>query len=141
VIRTSTPADLPGVAQVWAACGRDALPGAELAAVLAHAPELLLVAEDPDTGIVGVVLGTSDERRGWIHRLAVLPTHRRRGLAGGLVEELERRFAARGLSRVNLLVMPEDEPALRFWAGRGYLSCPDVLHTRPLPGAGAVQRS
>ena len=132
MIRTFAPGDLPEVLDVWRAGGRDPLPAAELDAVAAHAPELLLVADEPGAGVVGVVVGTTDARRGWIHRLAVLPAHRRRGLAGALVAELERRFTARGLTRVNLLVLPGDEDAQRFWARRGYASCPDVLRTRDL---------
>lgn len=137
MIRTFAPADLPAVQAVWAACGREPLPADELAAIRGHAPELLLVAEVAD-GIVGVVVGTTDARRGWIHRLAVLPAHRRRGLAAALVAELEGRFAGRGLPRVNLLVMPENEAGRRFWARLGYLSCPDVLCTKPLPSSREV---
>lgn len=133
VIRAVAEADLPAVREVWRVCGRDALPDVELDAVRANAPELLLVADDPGAGVVGVVVGTTDARRGWIHRLAVLPGHRRGGLATALVTELERRFAARGLTRVNLLALPEDEDAQRFWARRGYAACPDVLRTRALP--------
>lgn len=131
VLRTFSPADLPAVQRIWQACDRDPLPGPELAAIRANAPELLLVAEVDDQ-VVGVVVGTTDARRGWIHRLAVLPGHRRRGLAAALVAELETRFAERGLPRVNLLVMPDNEDGLRFWTRLGYLSCPDVLCTRPL---------
>ncbi|MFG1901422.1 GNAT family N-acetyltransferase [Micromonospora carbonacea] len=46
--------------------------------------------------VVAVVLGTYDGRRGSILRLAVHPAYRRRGIASGLVDELERRWAARG---------------------------------------------
>jgi ribosomal protein S18 acetylase RimI-like enzyme len=132
VIRTLLPADREAVREVWRVCGSDALPDDEWYVVLANAPELLLVADEPGTGVVGVVVGTTDARRGWVHRLAVLPAHRRGGLATALVVELERRFAARGLTRVNLLVLPANDAALRFWARRGYASCPDVLHTRAL---------
>jgi ribosomal protein S18 acetylase RimI-like enzyme len=133
VIRSLVPADRPAVVEVWRVCGRDPLPPEEVAAVRANAPELLLVGDEGPAGVVGVVVGTSDGRRGWIQRLAVLPGHRRGGLGGALVAELERRFAARGLTRVNLLALPGDEDAQRFWARRGYAACPDVLRTRALP--------
>ena len=132
MIRTLLPADREAVREGWRVCGSDGLPDDEWRAVLADAPELLLVADEPGTGVVGVVVGTTDARRGWIHRLAVLPAHRRNGLATALVGELERRFAARGLTRVNLLVLPGNDDGLRFWARRGYVACPDVLHTRAL---------
>ena len=131
VIRDFDWPDLPGVAAVWRAAGRDGLPEEELRATLAHGPGLMLVAE-VDGGVVGVVLGTFDGRRGWVHRLAVHPAHRRAGLASALVGELEQRFRDRGAPRVNLLVMPDNADGLAFWQRLGYLPCPDVLCTKPL---------
>ena len=131
VIRDFDWPDLPRVAAVWRAAGRDGLPEEELRATLAHGPGLMLVAE-VDGGIVGVDLGTFDGRRGWVHRLAVHPAHRRAGLASALVGELEQRFRDRGAPRVNLLVMPDNADGLAFWQRLGYLPCPDVLCTKPL---------
>ncbi len=126
--------DYDAVAAVWTAAGRDVLPRAELAATLTREPQLFLVAE-AGRAVAGVVLGTYDGRRGWILRLAVDPAHRRRGVASRLVAELERRFAALGCPRINLLVMPENEAGLRFWQALGYLPMPDVLCSKPLPAA------
>lgn len=124
-------ADYPAVAEVWRAAGRDVLPEKELRATLAHGPGLLLTAR-VDLGIAGVVLGTFDGRRGWIHRLAVHPRHRRAGLATALVRELEQRLHARGAARINLLVMPDNAEGLAFWQRQGYLPCPDVLCSKPM---------
>lgn len=132
LVRTFSWSDHPAVVEVWQAAGRDLVPEAELRSALGVTPDLLIVADAPGHGIVGVVLGTFDGRRGWIHRLAVHPDHRRRGVAGDLVDELERRLAARGAPRINLLVMPDNASGLRFWASRGYVACPDVLCTKPL---------
>ncbi|GAA1363697.1 GNAT family acetyltransferase [Catellatospora chokoriensis] len=123
--------DYDAVVAVWAAAGREVVPRAELAAKLTRDPELFLVAE-ADADVAGVVMGTYDGRRGWILRLAVRPEHRRRGIAGQLVGELERRFRLLGCPRVNLLVMPDNEAGLRFWQALGYLPMPDVLCTKPL---------
>ena len=105
----------------------------ELRGTLKHGPDLLLVADDVGAGVVGVVLGTFDGRRGWIHRLAVHPDHRRKGLATSLVGELEQRLATRGARRINLLVMPDNSDGLRFWQRLGHISCPDILCTKPMP--------
>ena len=124
-------ADFDAVTEVWATAGRDVLPRAELEVKLVRDPELFLVAES-GAEIAGVVLGTYDGRRGWILRLAVHPAHRRRGIATGLVRELETRFRALDCPRVNLLVLPDNEAGLRFWRELGYLPCPDVLCTKPM---------
>lgn len=126
--------DFDAVAAVWTAAGRDVLAQAELRAKLTRDPELFLVAEARHD-VVAVVMGTYDGRRGGILRLAVHPAHRRRGIATRLVDELERRFQRMGCPRVNLLVMPDNATALRFWQGLGYLPCPDVLCSKPIPGA------
>lgn len=151
MIRRFAWADYDDVVAVWAAAGRDVVPRAELEAKLTRDPELFLVATTRDgsvpgspatpsaraesfpAGIAGVVMGTFDGRRGWILRLAVHPAHRRQGIATGLVAELEKRLRAIGCPRVNLLVMPDNEAGLRFWRSLGYLPCPDVLCTKPLP--------
>ncbi|WFE53733.1 GNAT family N-acetyltransferase [Micromonospora sp. WMMD1155] len=123
--------DYDRVAALWTAAGRDVLTRAELTAKLTRDPQLFLVAE-VDRTLVGVVLGTYDGRRGMILRLAVDPAYRRRGLARLLVAALEERLAALGCPRVNLLVLPQDTGALRFWRALGYLPQPDVLCTKPL---------
>ncbi len=123
--------DYDAVVAVWAAAGRDIVPRAELEAKLTRDPELFLVAEAP-AGVVAVVMGTYDGRRGWILRLAVHPAHRRQGLATRLVDELEKRFALLGCPRVNLLVMPDNTAGLRFWRALGYLPQPDVLCTKAM---------
>lgn len=124
--------DYDAVVAVWTAAGSDVVPRAELAAKLTRDPELFLVAE-ADHDVVAVVMGTFDGRRGWIVRLAVHPAHRRHGIAGHLVHELENRFRLLGCPRVNLLVLPDNAVGLRFWQTQGYLPMPDVLCTKPLP--------
>ncbi|WP_328471477.1 GNAT family N-acetyltransferase [Actinoplanes sp. NBC_00393] len=131
-IREFQWSDYDTVAAVWAAAGREVVPRAELAAKLTRDPELFLVGLSDDA-VVAVVMGTYDGRRGWILRLAVDPSHRRRGFASRMVAELESRLQKLGCPRVNLLVMPDNEAGLRFWQALGYLPMPDVLCTKPLP--------
>jgi ribosomal protein S18 acetylase RimI-like enzyme len=132
VIRDFTWPDYGVVSALWQRTSRGVLPEEELRATLRHGPGLMLLADDPHGGVVGVVLGTFDGRRGWIHRLAVDPEHRRSGVATQLVTELERRLRARGAPRINLLVMPENEAGLAFWQRLGYLPHPDVLCSKPM---------
>ena len=90
------------------------------------------MAETGAGGIVGVVLGTYDGRRGWILRLAVHPDQRRQGFATRLVQEVERRLAALGCPRVNLHRLPDNAAGLSFWQDWATCRAPDVLCTKPL---------
>ena len=125
--------DYPAVVDLWREVGSGVIPDDELRGALQHGPDLFLVADAVHAGIVGVVLGTFDGRRGWIHRLAVHPRHRRAGLATGLVGLLEQRLVAHGAPRINLLVLPDNGDALQFWQRRGYIAHPDTLCTKDVP--------
>lgn len=122
--------DYPAVVRLWRDVGTGVVPEEEIRGALQHAPDLFLIAEAADAAVVGVVLGTFDGRRGWIHRLAVRPDHRRAGLATRLVEHVEQRLVALGAPRINLLVLPDNSQALLFWQSRGYIAHPDTLCTK-----------
>ncbi len=84
-----------------------------------HAPDSLLVAL-VDGKVVGAVIAAWDGWRGAVYRLAVLPSHRRRGLALTLVRAGEERLRALGAPRISALVGRGNEPAERFWVAAGY---------------------
>lgn len=130
MIRTFDWSDYSAVARLWREVGSGAIPEEEVQGALQHGPDLFLVADSPEHGIIGVVLGTFDGRRGWIHRLAVHPDHRRAGLATHLVKHVEQRLVAHGAPRINLLVLPDNSEALLFWQRRGYVTHPDILCTK-----------
>lgn len=91
----------------------------------------MLVEVDDVSHIQGVIVGTFDGRRGWLHRLAVAPAHRRGGIASRLVTGAESRLAMSGAARINLLVMPDNLSASSFWRRLGYESQPDVVFSKP----------
>src|SRR5215472_13628291 len=121
-IRTAELADAPSLIELWTAAGLKFRPGqvaAELAIVLVHDPDLVLIAEDAD-GLTAAVLGTFDGRRGWVNRLATRPGRRGQGHASAVLAELERRLGAKGCRKVNLLIEPDNQPVTGFYRGRGY---------------------
>jgi ribosomal protein S18 acetylase RimI-like enzyme len=82
-------------------------------------PELLLVGELAGT-LVGAVIAGFDGVRGWIHHLAVLPEHRRRGFATTLVRSAERGLRELGCSKVNLQVRTTNLEVVAFYRSVGY---------------------
>jgi ribosomal protein S18 acetylase RimI-like enzyme len=123
-IRSGQVADIPAVLAVWAQ-GRSAYAGVEdsvegIERLLAFDPTALLVAEADGT-LVATLIATWDGWRGQMYRLAVVPEHRRRGIARDLVAEGHRRLKARGVTRITALVAGEDARARGFWFSVGYV--------------------
>lgn len=81
--------------------------------------ELFLVAE-VDGVVVGTLMAGFDGVRGWVHKLAVHPDHRRCGLASGLMAEAERRLRALGCPKLNLQVRASNADVVAFYRRLGY---------------------
>lgn len=121
-IRTAGAPDIEAVLAFWRAATTVASATDDRAGVehlLARAPDALLVARDGEQ-IVGTVIALFDGWRGAMYRLAVLPSHRRRGIATQLVREGERRLAHHGARRLHMVVAPNEPDAEAFWRHGGY---------------------
>jgi ribosomal protein S18 acetylase RimI-like enzyme len=73
-----------------------------------------------DGQIVGTAIGGFDGWRGNIYRVAVVPQHRRRGIARALLGWIEERFRELGVKRITALVEKEHAGAVAFWGSAGY---------------------
>ena len=88
---------------------------------------MFLVAESRGK-IVGVVLGTQDGRKGWINRLAVAKKWRRKGIAGRLVREAEKEFAALGINITAGLIEDWNGDSMKFFEKMGYVRHRDIFY-------------
>ncbi|NBE56175.1 GNAT family N-acetyltransferase [Streptomyces boluensis] len=121
-IRTAEPSDAAAVLAFW----KDAAEGtsvsddeAGVTGLIARDPGALLLAE-ADGVLVGSVIAGYDGWRCSLYRLAVLPAHRRRGVATALLDAAEERFVALGGRRGDAMVLEANERAQRAWAAAGY---------------------
>jgi ribosomal protein S18 acetylase RimI-like enzyme len=120
-IRAACSRDVDAVLALWtrartaAATTADTPEGVER--VIAR--EALLVAESGGE-VVGTLIAGFDGWRGFLHRLAVAPEHRRRGIAMALVDAGLERLRAQGAPRVNAIVGGEDANARAFWVAAGF---------------------
>jgi ribosomal protein S18 acetylase RimI-like enzyme len=121
-VRSCLPDEAEAVLRLWR--DAEAVPSvtddpASVRALIDHDGDAVLVAEEGGR-IVGCLVAGWDGWRGHMYRLAVLPEHRRRGVARALVAEGERRLRARGARRVAAIVVTAHEPAVGFWEAAGY---------------------
>jgi ribosomal protein S18 acetylase RimI-like enzyme len=85
------------------------------------APLFFVVVVDgqPAGYIIGAILPHSP-KDGWILRLKVTPSHRRKGLGTDLVVTLVRALEEAGVTRVSLTVAPDNIPAAGLYRARGF---------------------
>lgn len=86
---------------------------------LSTQPELFFVAVQ-DERVVGTILAGFDGVRGWVHRLAVCPNQRRRGLASLLMQRAELSLKGIGCPKLNLQVRASNLEVLKFYESLGY---------------------
>ena len=116
-IRRGGPEDIQRALALWAEAGATPKPTdtqAGLAQLLASPQSILLVAET-DGRVVGTVVGGWDGWRGNIYRLALSPKYRRRGIASGLMLQVDTALTRLGAQRITALVESDHPWAVGFW--------------------------
>jgi ribosomal protein S18 acetylase RimI-like enzyme len=121
--RNATLADIPAVLALWdgARSTHAETPDTPeaLERLLRTDPGALLVHED-EGEVVGALIAAFDGWRGNMYRLAVLVSHRRRGVARALVEAGHGFLRACGARRVTAIVGAGEEEAEGLWLALGY---------------------
>jgi ribosomal protein S18 acetylase RimI-like enzyme len=79
-----------------------------------------------ETKLVGAILGGHDSRRGFLYHMAVVPSHRGRGLGRALAERCLDALRAAGIRKVHLFVFSDNDPARSFWAHLGFRERTDI---------------
>lgn len=135
-IRIGSRDDVDAVLEFWrlAAEGTDRhdSPG-KIAALLDRDPEALLIAECGGE-IAGTVIAGWDGWRAHLYRLAVHPSHRRKGIATALLAKAEARFTSFGAFRADAMVLHDNTLAHAAWNAAGYAPQPQWSRwVKPLP--------
>ena len=137
-IRPYTPTDERQVIALWHECGLTRPwndPAKDIARKLTVQPDLFLVGE-LDTEVIATGMFGFDGTRGWVHYLAVTPTHQGESLGRALMAEGERLLEQLGCPKVNLQVRSGNERVIGFYESIGYVSDGTVtLGKRLIPDA------
>jgi ribosomal protein S18 acetylase RimI-like enzyme len=100
-------------------------PGLAIDKKLATADGLFFVALSGHE-VVGTVLAGYDGHRGWLYSVAVLPSHRRKGIGMNLVRHAEDALTARGCMKINLQIVSSNESVKTFYESLGYSTEPRI---------------
>ncbi|MBD3217103.1 MAG: GNAT family N-acetyltransferase [candidate division Zixibacteria bacterium] len=134
VYRNLKPEDYDSLIELWEISGlplrrkgRDSREN--MIEYMKREPDFLIGAFD-ENKLVGVVIATSDLRKGWINRLAVHPKYRRHGIASELLKISEERLIKSGVEIISCLIMDDNQPSICFFQSEGYSSMREVLYFR-----------
>lgn len=82
---------------------------------------------DGDT-MIGVIVGTSDGRKGWLNRLAIDPDYRGRGLAAHLIKAAEDFLHGFGIKVLAGLIEDWNTPSMSAFEKAGYVFYDDIVY-------------
>lgn len=88
-------------------------------------PKMSFIVEK-DNELIGVILGGHDGRRGYIHHLAVLPSHRRQGAGRLLVEACLNSLKENGILKCHIFMFNNNDNGKRFWESTGWTYRTDI---------------
>lgn len=122
LIRAFSAADEAAVVELWRRCDlvrpwND--PHKDIARKMVVRPDLFLVGV-VDGKVVASVMAGYEGHRGSVNYLAVVPEHRRRGLAREILGEVERLLRLDGCPKINLNVRTTNLEVIEFYRRMGY---------------------
>ncbi len=130
-LRAMTIADYDAVLALWKATEGMGLSEADerpaIARYLERNPGMSFVGVEGDGRIVGAVLCGHDGRRGYLHHLAVAPSHRCRGIGRQLVERCLIALRSSGIGKCHLFVFAGNAAGITFWKRIGWKQRVDLV--------------
>jgi len=78
--------------------------------------------------LVGTVIISCEERKGWINRLAVDPNHRHRGIAKTLIAESEKTLRKHGIRIFCVLIEDSNIASKKLFKECGYVEHQDITY-------------
>jgi len=131
-IRSLTISDYDQIVTLWQNAGLSYKPQGRdrkdaIQAQMAANPDFFIGAFE-DNRLVGIVVASTDGRRGWINRLAVGPECRRAGVAKALISETEKVLRKHGLRIFCALIDGDNASSMQLFKRCGYRAHRDIVY-------------
>ncbi len=131
-IRSLTIADYDQMVALWQKAGLSYRPEGRdrkdaIQSQMAVNPDFFMGAFE-GVRLLGVLVASSDGRRGWINRLAVDPECRRRGVAKALISEAERILRGHGMRIFCALIDDTNAESMQLFRNCGYRAHRDIVY-------------
>jgi len=126
--------DYDRMMEVWTKSGLPIRPTGrdsreKIAVEMQRNPDFFIGAFDDDD-LIGLVVASSDGRKGWINRLAVIPEYRGKGLGRKLIRRSEQALYRSGVEILACLIMDDNKPSMKLFESEGYSHWPNVCYFR-----------
>jgi ribosomal protein S18 acetylase RimI-like enzyme len=131
-IRSLTISDYDQIVALWQKAGLSYKPEGRdrkdtIRSQMAVNPDFFLGAFE-GVRLLGVLVVSTDGRRGWINRLAVDPNCRRKGVAKALISEAERILREHGMRIFCALIEDTNSGSMQLFKDCGYRAHRDIVY-------------
>ena len=131
-IRRAIPEDIPAIITLWENAGLLIRPTGRdhpdnLAIQMNKSNMWVLLAEE-NAKLIGAVLVTHDSRKGWINRLATLPSERRKGVGMKLLDAAEQSLLEINIEIFTALISKDNIPSRTLFEKANYRYWDDITY-------------
>jgi ribosomal protein S18 acetylase RimI-like enzyme len=144
-LRTATLDDVDAILTLWGEAAEnrsrpaDTRTAVEL--LLVRDPDALILATDDATDeVIGTIIVGWDGWRCHLYRLAVHPDRRRQRIGQALVDAAQRRASELGATRIDAMVLDDNDLGRGIWAASGFIKQDDWRRwVKPLPPSASTR--
>ena len=131
-VRRLTISDYDRMVEIWRSAGLPFKPKgrdsrSEIKKQMEATPDLFLGAEESGR-LVGIIIASTEVRKGWLNRIAVIPEERGKGIAKTLTRSAEKALRKRGIKIIGLLIQKDNIASINLAKKMGYKEHPDILY-------------
>jgi len=131
-IKQLAPSEYDDIMSLWKRAGLSARPKGrdsreELTRQMRERPEFFIGAEI-NGELAGMIIASSDGRKGYLNRIAVDPRYRAQGIARQLTLKAEKALQEQGIKVITLLIETYNTSSIQLAKKMGYVQHTDIIY-------------